>query len=188
MAMIYIMTAHLQNWPFTDGLTQLKCRVPMRESFKVVFHMQHRFWLLSQSYTITIILIFCRLKLEERRKTLVKKLEETTQLTTYLHLQLKRWAWVLCAVCVLLVLQDRYLILNTAILFWMRFCGVLHSVTQKCVVWLLWNIWLPIAFFRSAPRDGIATMGPLRFKPHLPCLSHISTASWSRVRKAQGNL
>ncbi|XP_060102463.1 protein WWC2 [Heteronotia binoei] len=30
-----------------------------------------------------------RLKLEERRKTLVKKLEETTKLTTYLHLQLK---------------------------------------------------------------------------------------------------
>uniref|UniRef100_A0ACB8E7P0 Uncharacterized protein n=1 Tax=Sphaerodactylus townsendi TaxID=933632 RepID=A0ACB8E7P0_9SAUR len=29
------------------------------------------------------------LKLEERRKTLVKKLEETTKLTTYLHLQLK---------------------------------------------------------------------------------------------------
>ncbi|XP_054846113.1 protein WWC2 isoform X2 [Eublepharis macularius] len=30
-----------------------------------------------------------RLKLEDRRKTLVKKLEETTKLTTYLHLQLK---------------------------------------------------------------------------------------------------
>ncbi|KAL8207316.1 UNVERIFIED_CONTAM: hypothetical protein K2H54_054621 [Gekko kuhli] len=34
-------------------------------------------------------LLIARLKLEERRKTLVKKLEETTKLTTYLHLQLK---------------------------------------------------------------------------------------------------
>lgn len=35
---------------------------------------------------------FSRLKLEERRKELLQKLEETTKLTTYLHSQLKRYS------------------------------------------------------------------------------------------------
>lgn len=39
---------------------------------------------------ISFFFFLSRLKLEERRKELLQKLEETTKLTTYLHSQLKK--------------------------------------------------------------------------------------------------
>lgn len=154
-----MMASHLQNWPFTDGLTQLKCSVPMREEFKVVFHLQHRSWLLSQSYfcPITMLLIFSRLKLEERRKTLVKKLEETTKLTTYLHLQLKRWVWIVFTVCTLLVLKDHYLIFNIAVLFQMRFCEQFYILSRKNVLCSCYRMFGFLLLLSGLPHVSIAS-------------------------------
>lgn len=58
----------------------------------------------NENLSFLLVFIFCynhlkiifflpRLRLEERRKELLQKLEETTKLTTYLHSQLKRWAY-----------------------------------------------------------------------------------------------
>lgn len=50
-------------------------------------------WKLIFVVFLFVFFLFSRLKLEEKRKELLGKLEETTKLTTSLYSQLKRWAW-----------------------------------------------------------------------------------------------